>query len=150
VENSYPRVLVQLADLLEPIILEDIKMLDNEKRYMVKAQCADNDQWIEGFYFRHIKRQICPIGDELKDDDIVHVICISSFADWNMPRNMQAVQIKPETIEPLALRVLEDSCAIGCPNCSRSLDYIDNQTENPIEYCPWCGQRLDWSEISNE
>ena len=51
----------------------------------------DLKQWVYGGYHKHIKRQICPIGDSLKEEDIQHLIIVDGFADWNMPRGIQVV-----------------------------------------------------------
>lgn len=59
----------------------------------------DLKKWIYGGYHKHIKRQVSPIGDELKENDIQHLIIISGFADWNMPRPLQvATNIDPKSI----------------------------------------------------
>lgn len=51
----------------------------------------DLKQWFYGGYHKHIKRQIAPFGDELKEEDIQHMIIIDGFADWNMPKPIQVV-----------------------------------------------------------
>ncbi len=63
-----------------------------------RGKRKDNGQWVFGGYHQWITRQICPIGDNLKPEDIKDVIIIDSFADWNMPKSMQAVEILPETL----------------------------------------------------
>lgn len=54
--------------------------------------------WAEGVYFKHYNRQVSPLGDELKPEDIDHLIIRSGFADWNMPRPIQAVPVNPATV----------------------------------------------------
>lgn len=49
----------------------------------------DLKRWIYGGYHKHIKRQICPLGDSLKEEDIQHLIICDGSADWNMSRNIQ-------------------------------------------------------------
>lgn len=45
------------------------------------------------------KRQVCALSnDSLKDDEISYVITVNSFADWNMPRTMQAVEVIADTV----------------------------------------------------
>lgn len=51
----------------------------------------DLKKWFYGGYHKHIKRQIAPFGDELKEEDIQHMIIIDGFADWNMPKPIQVV-----------------------------------------------------------
>lgn len=58
-----------------------------------------NNNWVYGSYFKHIERQICHIGnDSLKGEDIEHLIIRDSFADWNMPKTIECVRIKPDTV----------------------------------------------------
>lgn len=63
-----------------------------------RGKRKDNGQWVFGGYHQWITRQVSPIGDTLKPEDIKDVIIINSFADWNMPKSMQAVEILPETL----------------------------------------------------
>jgi uncharacterized phage protein (TIGR01671 family) len=63
-----------------------------------RGKRKDNGEWVYGGYHKHIKRQISPIGDSLQDDDIAHLIIQSGFADWNMPKPLQAIEVIPETV----------------------------------------------------
>ena len=68
------------------------------ERYLFRGKSIDTKKWIYGGFHKWEKRQICPMGDSLKEDDVSYVITINSFADWNMPRNMQAVEVILETV----------------------------------------------------
>ena len=57
-----------------------------------------NGRWQWGYYVRHEKRQLCVIGDSLKDDEVVHYIIFDGFADWNMPRELEAIEVDPKTV----------------------------------------------------
>jgi len=57
-----------------------------------------NGHWREGYYVRHEDRQPCVIGDGLKDDEIEHYIFYDGFADWNMPRSLEAIEVDPNTV----------------------------------------------------
>ena len=63
-----------------------------------RGKCVDTGVWIYGGYFYHENRMVSPIGDSLKQEDAQHLICRSGFADWNMPRRMEAVDVIPETV----------------------------------------------------
>ena len=55
--------------------------------------------WIYGYYVKHETRQTCPIGeDKLTPDEIKRLIVFDSFADWNMPKTLQAIEVIPETV----------------------------------------------------
>lgn len=51
-----------------------------------------NNNWVYGSYFKHIERQTYPVGD------IEHLIIRDSFADWNMPKEIECVRINPDTV----------------------------------------------------
>src|SRR5690554_2023207 len=64
-----------------------------------RGKRINNGQWVYGGYHKHTKRQVCPVGDDkLKDEDICHVIVQSGFADWNMPKPLEAIEVDPKTI----------------------------------------------------
>lgn len=63
-----------------------------------RAKTLAQDVWCYGSYFKHIKRQVSPLGDSLEEKDIEHVMIRSSFADWNMPRRIEAILVNPNTV----------------------------------------------------
>lgn len=63
-----------------------------------RGKRIDNGKWVEGYYCKHIKRQLCPMGDKLKEDDVEHIIFFDGFADWNMPQELRGTYILPETV----------------------------------------------------
>lgn len=65
---------------------------------LFRAKRLGNNRWVEGCYVSHQKRVLCPIGDELKKEDVEHFMFFDSFADWNMPRELMYTKIKPETL----------------------------------------------------
>lgn len=54
--------------------------------------------WLYGGFHLWETRQPCVMNDELKPDEIKHIIIKNSFADWNMPRTMQPYVVIPETV----------------------------------------------------
>lgn len=63
-----------------------------------RGKRPDTGGWVYGYYCKHTKRQVCPMGDELKPEDIAHLIINDGFADWNMPRSLQGYDVDPETV----------------------------------------------------
>ncbi len=67
-------------------------------RYKFRAKNKDSGKWEYGYYVKYIKRQVSPIGDFLDESDVVHLIFQSGFADWNMERPLNAVEVIEETL----------------------------------------------------
>lgn len=63
-----------------------------------RAKVSSNNRWIYGGYYEHINRQICPMGDSLKDEDITPLIITSGFADWNMERPVNIFEVDKNTV----------------------------------------------------
>ncbi len=66
---------------------------------LFRGKIVDTGMWVYGYYCKHEKRQLCPMGnDELKNDEVQHLIIWDSFADWNMPKNLECVDVIPKTV----------------------------------------------------
>ena len=67
-------------------------------RYTFRAKAKGTNDWVYGAYKKWLTRQPCPVGDSVKEKDIRHVIIIDGFADWNMPRGLESVDIDIATL----------------------------------------------------
>ena len=69
------------------------------REILFRGKSIKTNQWIYGGFHIWEKRQVCALSnDSLKDDEISYVITVNSFADWNMPRTMQAVEVIADTV----------------------------------------------------
>ena len=55
-------------------------------------------RWVFGSYLTHLNRTPSPIGDSLSDDDVRFLIVQDGFSDWNMPRDIEGVEVDPTTV----------------------------------------------------
>jgi len=68
------------------------------REILFRGKCQTGE-WVEGGYHKHCTRMLCPLGnDSLKDNEIRHLIIRDGFADWNMPRGIEAVEVNPKTV----------------------------------------------------
>ena len=69
------------------------------REILFRGKSIKTNQWIYGGFHIWEKRQVCALSnDSLIDDEISYVITVYSFADWNMPRTMQAVEVIADTV----------------------------------------------------
>ena len=61
-----------------------VKRTINKKTIKYNDNCLSG-VWVEGVYFRHIKRNPCPIDDCLNPEDVEHIIFFNGMSDWNLP-----------------------------------------------------------------
>lgn len=66
----------------------------------VKVVDKDGKELFNGWYIGHINRQVCAFGDELREEDVDHLVAVDGFADWGMSRSLVIKKITPpERIE---------------------------------------------------
>ena len=55
-------------------------------------------RWVYGSYMTHINRTPSPIGDRITDEDVRFLIVMDGFSDWNMPRDIEGIDVDPNTV----------------------------------------------------
>lgn len=61
----------------------------------VRVLDEDGREVFRGYYYRHVNRQVAPISDSLRPEDVDHCVVHDDFADWNMPKSFRATKITP-------------------------------------------------------
>ena len=62
---------------------------------MVRVVNEHGKELFRGWCIRHEARRPAPFGGELRDEDVQHIVAVDSPADWNMPRNLKLLEVKP-------------------------------------------------------
>ena len=109
----------------------------SSKRFMVRGKRTDTGEWVEGLLTEN--------GYIVEVQDIEHSDL--KFAVEH--------EIDLDTIEPVAvgvkviIREPPVTTFYHCPDCNYLLYWIDENTAAGkwFDYCPCCGQRLDWQEV---
>ena len=78
--------------------------------------------WVEGSFFYHQNRMPCPIGEteESMNKDMVPLIARDGFADWNMSRPIECIEVILGTVGQFTgaldknkKRIFEGDCVFG-------------------------------------
>lgn len=65
------------------------------REIIFRGRRIDNEEWIEGYYFKHDSVKVCFSSDDPKTK---HLIAFDGSCDWGFEPPMQAVEVLPETI----------------------------------------------------
>jgi uncharacterized phage protein (TIGR01671 family) len=111
------------------------------KQYKFRAKLLNSNDWIYGYYFKHLNRTPCPLGDKITDKDYKHYILQSGFSDWNMPKPIEAHEVDSKTVgmftgitDRLGKEVYEDDIVQEC-NIEEKI-WEDSPQEGFIVDCP--------------
>ena len=71
-----------------------------------RGKCVDTGKWVYGYYIKHLPYTPSPMCspdmlEEMKRKDeeaTQHKIAQDQFSDWNMPRGINVMDVKPETV----------------------------------------------------
>lgn len=59
----------------------------------------DSVHWVYGAYVKHLPYTPAPIGTpKISDSDYEYAIVNDAFSDWQMPRDLQIIPIRPNTV----------------------------------------------------
>lgn len=101
--------------------------------HLSRGKCLDSGKWVQGYYCKHETRQICPMGDNLEDEEIKHLIIRDTFADWNMPKSLEGIEVDPETVgrytgrkDKHGNKIFLGDIIKDCENYTRTIVWEDN------------------------
>ena len=62
---------------------------------MVRVLDEDGHEVLRGWYMRHENRQPYVFDDELRPEDVDHIVLHDAEADWGLPRSIVPTRITP-------------------------------------------------------
>lgn len=68
------------------------------REHLFRGKRKKDDKWAVGGFHKWETRQPCPFNDELSLDEVKYLIIGNTNADWNMPREICATEVDPETV----------------------------------------------------
>ena len=106
---------------------------------MVRVVDENGRECLRGYYAYHKSRQLAPIGDCLRQEDVHHLVIHDGFADWNMPQELKVTEVEPpHRIEPIFepwpewKRWVDGLDHDG--NCKTTMDVIEQMAYEFIEH----------------
>lgn len=67
-------------------------------RYMVKARSLNSREFVEGYLYEHCPPLQCIVDKDYVPEKSSWFVLKTSFADWNMPRQVDFIEIDKDTI----------------------------------------------------
>jgi YopX protein. len=65
---------------------------------LFRGKPLDNQGWVRGYYYRHEPPLIAIAPKDYVPEEPQHYIAKTAFADWNMPRQVEFIQIDLATV----------------------------------------------------
>lgn len=71
----------------------------------VRVVDEDGNVVLRGWYICHENRQPYALDDELKPEDVDHLVAFDEFVDWGMDKRLKVIKITP----PHRIEVIPDT-----------------------------------------
>lgn len=71
----------------------------------VRVLDEDGNEVLRGWYIFHKNRQPYALDDELKPEDVDHLVAFDEFVDWGMGKRLKVIKITP----PHRIEVIPDT-----------------------------------------
>jgi hypothetical protein len=68
-------------------------------QFKVRGRKLNSDEWVEGYYYEHLPPLQCIVPEDYIPEKSKHYILQTGFADWNMPRPVNCIEVDPETVK---------------------------------------------------
>lgn len=68
------------------------------REILFRGKRIDNDEWVYGYIYEHQPPLVAIAPKDYVPEQSKWYICNTAFADWNMPRQVELVEVDPSTI----------------------------------------------------
>ena len=109
------------------------------ERFMVTGRRSDNGDTILGYFAESDGETYIFSGDGIVSRTN------QTITSGEYLLVVECYKVDPETVEPLAVRVVDPENECRCPNCGETITCLPGCCDMP-KSCPGCGQRLFWED----
>ena len=68
------------------------------REILFRGKRLDNGEWVEGYLYEHEPPLQCIVSKDYIPEPSRWYIIKTAFADWNMPRQVEFIEIDPDTV----------------------------------------------------